>query len=131
MSRGIGTAPQEAVQHRRLIPAGSSPGSGHGRGTLNGVARIVTLVKWTVVAALVTLGLFYAVEDLRIRRAANAFPGSQVETLTFYYSTRLKNGRVQVYYDQPQTEVCVRAVFPHAGRRPCWYARREPVRLVS
>jgi hypothetical protein len=95
------------------------------------VARIVTLVKWTVVAALVTLGLVYAVEDLRIRHAANASPGSQTETLTFYYSTRLKNGRVQVYYDQPQNEVCVRAVFPHVGHRPCWYARREPVRLVS
>ena len=99
--------------------------------TLDGVARIVTLVKWTVVAALVTLGLVYAVEDLRIRHAASASPGSQTETLTFYYSTRLKNGRVQVYYDQPQTEVCVRALFPHVGRRPCWYARREPVRLVS
>jgi hypothetical protein len=55
----------------------------------------------------------------------------QTETLTFYYSTQLKNGRVQVYYDQPQTEVCVRAIFPHGGRRPCWYARREPVRRVS
>ena len=115
MSRGSG---------RRL-------GGRRSRGTLNGMARIVTLVKWTVVVALVTLALVYAVEDVRIRRAATAFSGSQTETLTFYYSTRLKNGRVQVFYDQPQTEVCVRTVFPHGGRRPCWYARREPVRRIS
>ena len=95
------------------------------------MARIVSLVKWAVVAALLGAGVFYTVEDLRLRHATSASAGSQTETLTFYYSTRLKNGRVQVYYDQPQTEVCVRTVFPHGGRRPCWYARREPVRLVS
>ena len=95
------------------------------------MARIGALLKWTVLMALVALGLVYAVEDFRIRHAASASPGSQTKTLTFYYSTRLKNGRVQVYYDQPQTEVCVRTVFPHGGRRPCWYARREPVRRVS
>jgi hypothetical protein len=91
------------------------------RGTLDGVSRIVALARWAVVIGLVMLGVFYVVEELRL----------QTETLTFYYSTRLKNGREQVYYDQPQTEVCVRAVFPHGGRRPCWYARREPVRVIS
>jgi hypothetical protein len=89
------------------------------RGTLNAMTR--ALVKWLVVVGAVALGVVYAVEDFRL----------QTEALTFYYSTQLKNGRVQVYYDQPQTEVCVRAVFPHGGRRPCWYARREPVRRVS
>jgi hypothetical protein len=91
------------------------------------VSRIVALTKWAVVVVILTVGGFYAIEDLRLRYAA----ASQTDTLTFYYSTRLKNGRVQVYYDQPQSEVCVRTVFPHGGRRPCWYARREPVRLVS
>jgi len=81
----------------------------------------LALVKWLVVIVVAALGAVYAVEGLRL----------QTETLTFYYSTLLKNGRVQVYYDQPQTEVCVRAVFPHGGRRPCWYARREPFRRVG
>jgi hypothetical protein len=90
------------------------------------VARIIALAKWAAVAVLLGVGVLYAVEDLRLRYAA----ASPVDTLTFYYSTRLKNGRVQVFYDQPQTEVCVRTVFPHGGRRPCWYARREPVRQV-
>ena len=95
------------------------------------MARIATVVKWAVVAVLVAFGVLYGVEEIRLRHAASASSGSQTETLTFYYSTQLKNGRVQVYYDQPQTEVCVRAVFPHGGRRPCWYARREPFRRVG
>jgi hypothetical protein len=85
------------------------------------VSRIIAIARWAAVIGLVLLGVFYAVEGLR----------PQTETLTFYYSTRLKNGREQVFYDQPQTEVCVRAVFPHGGRRPCWYARRKPVRVIS
>jgi hypothetical protein len=86
------------------------------------VAWVIAVAKWAGVAALLAVGVVYGVEELRAR---------QTETLTFYYSTLLKNGREQVYYDQPQTEVCVRSVFPHGGRRPCWYARREPVRRVS
>jgi len=86
------------------------------------VAWVIAVAKWAGVATLLAVGVVYGVEELRAR---------QTETLTFYYSTLLKNGREQVYYDQPQTEVCVRSVFPHGGRRPCWYARREPVRRVS
>jgi len=95
------------------------------------VTWVITGVKWTLVVVLLAIGAFYGAEELRLRHAASTAPGTQTETLTFYYSTQLKNGREQVYYDQPQTEVCVRAVFPHGGRRPCWYARREPVRRVS
>ena len=58
--------------------------------------------------------------------AAQAF-GS----VTFYYATVLKNGRTEIFYDQPQTEVCVQALFPHAGYRPCWYAVKSTVRTVS
>ncbi len=85
------------------------------------MSRIIAFSRWAVVIGLVMLGALYAVEGLRL----------QTETLTFYYSTRLKNGRDQVFYDQPQTEICVHTVFPHGGRRPCWYARRELVRRVS
>jgi hypothetical protein len=92
------------------------------------VSRRIVVGRWAIGVALAALGAFYAVEDLRLRSAA---ADAQTEALTFYYSTLLKNGRVQVFYDQPQREVCVRAVFPHGGRRPCWYARREPVRRVS
>jgi hypothetical protein len=53
------------------------------------------------------------------------------DTLVFFLATPLKNGRVEVFYDQPQTEVCVRALFPHFGRRPCWYARRQRIHYAG
>ena len=60
---------------------------------------------------------------------ANAAPAA-FETLTYWLATTLKNGKVEVFYDQPQTEICVRALFPHSGRRPCWFARRQRIHRV-
>jgi len=50
--------------------------------------------------------------------------GSGSEAITVYFATRLKNGKLEIFTDRPQTEVCARAVFPHFGYRPCWYVRR-------
>ena len=35
------------------------------------------------------------------------------------------------FYNQPQSEVCVYALFPHSGYRPCWFAGRSKVRTIS
>jgi hypothetical protein len=51
--------------------------------------------------------------------------------VTFYVATPLKNGKLDIFYDQPQTEVCVYSLLPHAGYRPCWYAARQTVRTIS
>ena len=50
--------------------------------------------------------------------------GGGSEVITVYLATRLKNGKLEVFTDRPQTEVCARAIFPHFGYRPCWYVRR-------
>jgi hypothetical protein len=57
--------------------------------------------------------------------------GQAFGSVTFYYATPLKNGRTEIFYDQPQTEVCVQSLFPHSGYRPCWYAVKSQVRMVS
>ena len=49
--------------------------------------------------------------------------GGGRETLTVYVATRLKSGKLEIFTDRPQTEVCARALFPHFGYRPCWYVR--------
>jgi len=51
--------------------------------------------------------------------------GGALETMTVYLATRLKSGKVEVFTDRPQTEVCAHALFPHFGYRPCWYVRRS------
>ena len=54
-----------------------------------------------------------------------------LDEVTIYYATRLKNGKVEIFRDTPQRELCVRALFPHLGHAPCWYLRRQAVRLVG
>ena len=81
--------------------------------------------------ALGALAVVYVVEDVlvryRMRRAETEVMGAE----TFYYATLRKDGRVEIFWDQPQAEICVRSLLPHAGYRPCWYARRSPVRTIG
>jgi len=53
-----------------------------------------------------------------------------LDTVTLYVATKLKNGQTEIYYNQPITEACVRALFPHGGRTPCWYLRRSPLKRI-
>ncbi len=58
-------------------------------------------------------------------------PKDPLETLTFYYATSMKNGRVEIFYDQPQTQTCVHSLFPHAGYTPCWYLNRSDIKRIE
>ena len=57
--------------------------------------------------------------------------GVGVYVSDFVWIEYRKNGRLEVFYNQPQSEVCVYALFPHAGYRPCWYAVRNKVRTIG
>ena len=94
--------------------------------------RAVLLARSVLLGVVVTVVLFYVGDDLVLRyRLAYGSAGDALETLTVYYATPLKNGKVEIFYDTPATEVCARALFPHMGYRPCWYARRTKVKLVA
>jgi hypothetical protein len=75
------------------------------------------------------LVLTFVVDDLTVRyrqsRGADA-----LDEVSIYLGTRLKNRTIEIFYDRPVTETCVRALFPHLGHTPCWYLRRHPVKLV-
>jgi hypothetical protein len=94
--------------------------------------RTGAIVKGTLlvaVLALAAVGLAdYAWTEYRLDRPTSA---DALGTVTFYIAARLKNGKLDIYYNQPQTEVCVYSLLPHAGYRPCWYAVRETVRTVD
>jgi hypothetical protein len=94
--------------------------------------RALFFLRWLLIAVGVVLLALYAGDYLTVRyRMARARPGEPLEEVTFYYATLLKNGRVQVFYDQPQTEVCVHALFPQLGYRPCWYSHQHNVRRIG
>jgi hypothetical protein len=94
--------------------------------------RPKTLLKWiggvlVGLAALVYAGDFVWFEF----RIHNARPNDPLETVTFFYATGVKGGKVEVFYDQPQTQICVHSIFPHQGYKPCWRFNRSHVQLIS
>jgi hypothetical protein len=50
--------------------------------------------------------------------------GGALDTVSVYVATRLKSGKVEVFTDRKETEVCAHALLPHFGYRPCWWLRR-------
>jgi hypothetical protein len=67
-----------------------------------------------------------------LHRSSNPAVGDALGSVTYYYASALKDGKAEVYFDQPQTEVCVHSLFPHSGHNPCWYAsRRNNVRTID
>lgn len=94
--------------------------------------RVVTwrrLVAAVIGVATAVLALLYGVDAVLFRYRLQQ--GTGLEQVTIYTATYLKNGKVEIFSDQPQIEYCARSLFPQAGYHPCWYARRHTVRLVS
>ena len=83
-------------------------------------ARLVA----ALLVVLVALPLLVWIGDALVLRY-RLTRGGALETMTVYLATRLKSGKVEVFTDRPQTEVCAHALFPHFGYRPCWWVRRS------
>jgi hypothetical protein len=64
-------------------------------------------------------------------RVRNAKLNDPLETVTFYYAAAMKNGKVEVFYDQPQTQTCVHSLFPHQGYTPCWRFNHSGIQRIS
>jgi hypothetical protein len=94
--------------------------------------RPKTLLAWIGGVLIALAAVCYAADFVWFEyRVRNAKPTDPLETVTFYYATAMKNGKVEVFYDQPQTQTCVHSIFPHAGYRPCWRFNRSGIQRVS
>ena len=81
---------------------------------------------------LIAAGMAYVGESLYIRHeAAGADSAAAFGNVRFYYATKEKGGKYIIFQDSPQNEVCVHALFPHYGYKPCWFASRNTVRVVA
>ena len=90
------------------------------------------VVGWVLGALLIIAGIAYLGDSLYIRHeVAGANSAAALGNVRFYYATKLKNGKLNIYQDSPQNEVCVHALFPHYGYKPCWFASRNTVRVVA
>jgi hypothetical protein len=90
------------------------------------------LLQWGLLSILLALGVLYLGDyaALRYRVARNGLAAA-TETVTVLYGTPLKNGQVRIFWDQPQTQTCIRSLFPHFGYPPCWYAKRHATRVIT
>lgn len=83
-------------------------------------------LKRALIAVALAIVVSYGCDNLWIHwRMRGADPSRALGTVTFYYSTTLKSGKSEIFFDQPQTEICSRSVYPQLGHRPCWYAQRN------
>lgn len=80
-----------------------------------------------IVAIVVTLFLGdYAF--LRLRNSNNRFGTVQVKP---YYAVKLKDGKTEFMFDQPQNETCSHSLFPQLGYRPCWYVEKHKEKRID
>ncbi len=84
-----------------------------------------------LITALALCGL-YAGDDFSVRfripRSRNPFGVVNVQTS---YAVKQKDGKVEYYFNPPETQTCVRSLFPHMGYAPCWYLARKSSRQIS
>ena len=52
-------------------------------------------------------------------------------TVRPYYAVKLKSGKSDLYFLDPQEQTCVNSLFPHLGFQPCWYIRKHTHPRVS
>jgi hypothetical protein len=94
--------------------------------------RPKTLLSWIAAILIGLAALSYAGDFAWFEyRMRNAKPNDPFETVTFYYATDVKGGKVELFYDQPQTQTCVHSLFPHQGYTPCWRFNRSGIQRIS
>jgi hypothetical protein len=86
-----------------------------------------------IVGAAILLTLITYVGDylsVRYKIPKGRDPFSSV-TIHSYYAIHEKNGRTEYDFAQPETQVCVRSLFPHFGYSPCWYVNRHTDKRID
>jgi hypothetical protein len=87
-----------------------------------------TILKRVLIVALLFIGALYAGDYLYLRyKMTKQNPGDPFQVLQVrpLYAIPQKNGKNDFSFGDPETQTCVRSLFPHSGYSPCWYAVRE------
>jgi hypothetical protein len=76
----------------------------------------------------VLMGIAFVADYAALRMSANPTGSVMVKR---YYAVGLKNGKTEMYYADPENQMCVNSIFPHLGYTPCWYLRRHNVKQID
>ena len=90
------------------------------------------LLRWIAGVLIALVAIVYAGDfawfEYRMERPT---ANNRLETVTFYYATDVKGGKVEIFDAQPATEICVHAISPHQGYTPCWRLDRSHIKRIS
>jgi hypothetical protein len=89
---------------------------------------LLRVVGAALLLALVTYAGDYLSARYKIPKGRDPF---STVTIQPYYAIHEKNGRTEYDFAQPQSQVCVRSLFPHFGYSPCWYVKRHTDRRID
>ncbi len=74
----------------------------------------------------------YVLDAVQIRiRLATGGATRAYDTVNVVYAAGLKGGKYEIYADEPDAETCSRSLFPQMGYAPCWYLRRQTMKMLD
>jgi hypothetical protein len=77
--------------------------------------------------------VLYAGDYVSVRyRMAKGKAGDPLESMKIQrtYVIPHKDGRAEIIFGDPETQVCVHSLFPHLGYTPCWYMKRQSQKTI-
>jgi hypothetical protein len=89
---------------------------------------LLRIVGAVMLLALITYAGDYLTVRYKIPNGRDPFSSVTVQP---YYAIHEKNGRTEFDFAQPQSQVCVRSLFPHFGYSPCWYLKRHADKRID
>lgn len=98
--------------------------------------RLLTIAKRVLIVAVVSVVILYVCDYVLVRyRMASPKTGNALGSVKIQrtYAIPHKDGKVEFVFGEPETQVCVRSLFPHLGYSPCWYAswrNLKPIPMV-
>lgn len=90
------------------------------------------IARSAIVVIGLSLAIVYICDYALVRyKVRHTNLGSALGQVQVYEAARLKDGKFEVFWDQPQTEICVHSIFPQLGQLPCWYASRNNLKIIG
>lgn len=85
-----------------------------------------------LIGAVLTIAVVYAGDDLSVRyRIPKSRQPLGSVTIQRYDAISEKNGKTEFAFEEPVTQTCVHALFPHLGYLPCWYLSRHSEQRIN
>ncbi len=85
-----------------------------------------------VIGVLAVVALAWVVDYVWLRvRVARGLSAFDTLEINLVMQVPQKGNKAEYIPEAPQTQTCVRSIFPHLGDQPCWYLRRHTQQQVN